>query len=42
MSDVEMPPITNNISLIDYEVKLEDQKWCLYKERITDLDIEPK
>jgi len=28
--------------LIDYEVKLEDQKWSLYKERITDLDIEAK
>ena len=42
LTDVDTPSITEQHALIDYEVRIEDQKWSLYKERITDLDIEAK
>jgi dynein heavy chain 1 len=41
MTDVEMPSLTA-ADLIDYDIRMEDQKWYLFKERVPDLDIEPR
>lgn len=40
--DVEMPPIGENLTLIDYEVKLEDGSWNLWKNKVPYLDLEPE
>ena len=33
-TDVEMPPINDQIGLIDYEVRIADQKWYTWKESV--------
>ena len=41
-TDIETPPISPAISLIDYEIRLEDQKWHPWKESVPELDIDPR
>ena len=39
---VETPPRGPSVALIDYEIRLEDQKWHLWKESVPVIDIDPK
>lgn len=37
-TDVETPPAGQH-NMIDYEIRLEDQKWHLWKEQVSDIDV---
>lgn len=39
--DIELPPL-ENYSLIDYEVKIEDGEWSLWKKKVPLVDIDPQ
>ena len=39
-TDVETPSLGSN-ALIDYEIRLQDQKWHLWKESVFDIEISP-
>lgn len=41
-TEVEMPTINDQIGLIDYEVRIADQKWYTWKESVPQVDIDPK
>ena len=41
-TDIETPPISNGVALIDYEIRLSDQKWHLWKEQVPLIDIDEK
>ena len=41
-TDIETPPIGATISLIDYEIRISDQKWHTWKESVPVLDIEAR
>lgn len=41
-TDVDMPAINDQIGLIDYEVRIADQKWYTWKESVPLVDIDPK
>ena len=37
-TDVDTPPI-GALNMIDYEIRLQDQKWHPWKEQVFDIDI---
>lgn len=41
-TDVSCPSITPQAALIDYEIRMADQKWYLWKESVPLVDIEPR
>lgn len=41
-TDVETPSLAGGVGLIDYEIRLSDQKWHLWKEQVPLVDIEPR
>ena len=41
-TDIECPPIGPTMALIDYEVRIDDQKWHAWKDSVPVLDIEPR
>ena len=40
--NVELPPIGENLTLIDYEVTIEKGEWSLWKNKVPYLDLEPE
>ena len=40
LSDFDLPDLSEYI-LIDYEVKIEDGSWHLWKEKVPTIDIDP-
>lgn len=40
--DIEMPNSLSATPLIDYECRIDDQKWHLWKEQVPQIDIDPK
>lgn len=38
--EIDFPPQSNEISLLDYEVKLEENTWSLWKRKISQADID--
>lgn len=40
--DVDLPQIGENLTLIDYEVKIEDGEWALWKNKVPYLDLDPE
>ena len=41
-TDIETPPIGASLSMIDYEIRIDDQKWHAWKESVPVLDIDPR
>lgn len=39
---IELPPIGENLTLIDYEVLIENGQWSLWKAKVPYLDLEPE
>lgn len=40
-TQIECPLISPNNALIDYEIRISDQKWHLWKESVTTVDLDP-
>jgi dynein heavy chain 1 len=40
--NIELPPIGENLTLIDYEVTVEKGEWSLWKSKVPYLDLEPE
>ena len=40
--NVELPPIGQNLTLIDYEVTIDKGEWSLWKNKVPYLDLEPE
>ena len=39
-TDVETPMISGGAAMIDYEIRLDDQKWHLWTEQVPTLDLD--